>query len=84
MRGGPREEQPNVRQGPFHPCVELLVVAVDLRDIFEVRGFEREWLRVSNLAVGTGTVDLAFRRIGDDVSMAIARREGEIETVVTK
>lgn len=41
-------------------------------------------LRVSNLAVGSGTIDLDFRRIGDDVSMSIAGREGEIETVVTK
>ena len=41
-------------------------------------------LRVRNLAVGAGTIDLDFRRIGDDVSMAITRREGGIETVVTK
>ena len=34
--------------------------------------------------VGAGTIDLDFRRIGDDVSMAIARREGGIETIVTK
>ena len=41
-------------------------------------------LRVRNLTVGAGTIDLDFRRIGDDVSMAIARREGGIETIVTK
>lgn len=41
-------------------------------------------LRVHNLAVGAGTIDLVFQRSGDDVSMAIARRDGGIETVVTK
>ena len=41
-------------------------------------------LRVRNLVVARGQVDLTFRRYGDDVSMSIARREGEVETVVTK
>ena len=39
---------------------------------------------VRNLAVGQGQVDLTFRRYDHDVSMSIARREGEVETVVTK
>lgn len=39
---------------------------------------------VRNLAVGDGTIDLVFRRTDGDVAMNIARREGAIETVVTK
>ena len=41
-------------------------------------------VRIRNLVVARGQVDLTFRRSGDDVSMSIARREGEVETVVTK
>ena len=41
-------------------------------------------VRVRNLVVGQGQVDLTFRRYDHDVSMSIARREGEVETVVTK
>ncbi len=41
-------------------------------------------VRIRNLAVGKGQVDLTFRRYDHDVSMSIARREGEVETVVTK
>ena len=41
-------------------------------------------VRIRNLAVGKGQVDLTFRRDDHDVSMSIARREGEVETVVTK
>ncbi len=41
-------------------------------------------VRIRNLAVAKGQVDLTFRRYGHDVSVSIARREGEVETVVTK
>ena len=42
-------------------------------------------VRIRNLAVVKGgQVDLTFRRFGHDVSMSIARRKGEVETVVTK
>jgi glycogen debranching enzyme len=41
-------------------------------------------VRIRNLAVASGQVDLTFRRYADDVSVSIARREGEVETVVTK
>ena len=41
-------------------------------------------LHVRNLVVGEGTIDLVFRRTASDVSMAIARRDSGIETVVTK
>ena len=41
-------------------------------------------VRIRNLAVAKGQVDLTFRRFGHDVSMNIARRQGEVETVVTK
>ena len=41
-------------------------------------------IRIRNLAVAKGQVDLTFRRCGHDVSMNIARRQGEVETVVTK
>jgi glycogen debranching enzyme len=41
-------------------------------------------VRIRNLAVAKGQVDLTFRRYDHDVSMSIARREGEVETVVTK
>ena len=41
-------------------------------------------VRIRNLAVGKGQVDLTFSRHDHDVSISIARREGEVETVVTK
>ena len=41
-------------------------------------------VRIRNLVVARGEVDLTFRRYDDDVSVSIARRKGEIETIVTK
>ena len=41
-------------------------------------------LHVRNLVVGDGSIDLVFRRTASDVSMAIARRDSGIETVVRK
>lgn len=39
---------------------------------------------IQNLMVGSGSIDVVFRRADGDVAMSTARRDGEIETVVMK
>jgi glycogen debranching enzyme len=41
-------------------------------------------IRIKNLQVGQGAVDLLLRRHGDDVSIIIDRREGNIEILTVK
>jgi glycogen debranching enzyme len=41
-------------------------------------------VRIKNLRVGQGTVDLLLQRHGDDVSISIDRREGNIEILTVK
>jgi glycogen debranching enzyme len=43
-----------------------------------------EELRIHNLAVGEGTVDLRFVRHEEDVSVTALRREGTVEVIVIK
>ncbi|MBI2912009.1 MAG: amylo-alpha-1,6-glucosidase, partial [Chloroflexi bacterium] len=41
-------------------------------------------VRISNLVVGEASVDLLLQRHGDDVTIQVARREGEVEVVGVK
>jgi glycogen debranching enzyme len=41
-------------------------------------------VRVRRLRVGAGTVDLSFRRVGNDVSVNVLERTGTTEVVVVK
>ncbi len=41
-------------------------------------------VRMRDLRVGTGTVDLVFRRVGNDVSVNVTDRTGNAEVVVVK
>ncbi len=41
-------------------------------------------VRVTNLAVGDARVDILFRKHGDDVTVRVERRTGELEVVVIK
>jgi hypothetical protein len=41
-------------------------------------------IRLLNLRVGTGSVDLLLQRHGTDVGVNVLRREGELEVVLVK
>ena len=41
-----------------------------------------DWIRIQNLKVGNGSVDLAFRRHPRDVGMNVERKEGNVQIVV--
>lgn len=41
-------------------------------------------IRISNLAVGSATIDIAFHRHPDDIGISILRRSGEVKVVVVK
>jgi hypothetical protein len=41
-------------------------------------------IRIKNLRVGQGAVDLLLQRYGDDVSISIDRREGNVEILTVK
>jgi glycogen debranching enzyme len=43
-----------------------------------------EWLRISNLLVGTGTIDILLTRHPHDVGVTVLRRAGEIEVAAIK
>ena len=43
-----------------------------------------EEVRIRGIRVGAGTVDLSFRRIGDDVAVNVLGRTGNLEVVVVK
>jgi glycogen debranching enzyme len=43
-----------------------------------------DWVRLSNVRVGVGSIDLLLERHGNDVSVIVLQREGEIEIVTTK
>jgi hypothetical protein len=45
--------------------------------------FLRE-VRIKNLTVGKGSVDLLFERHEDDVGINILRKEGDVEVVLVK
>jgi len=40
------------------------------------------WVRIQNLRIGDGSVDLAFRRHPRDVGMSVERKEGDIQIVM--
>jgi hypothetical protein len=40
-------------------------------------------LRLSNLRLGEGSVDLQLRRSGEDVACHLIRRDADVEIVVT-
>jgi hypothetical protein len=41
-------------------------------------------IRICNLKVGNGSVDLSFERFADSVSVNILRRNGKVEIVVLR
>jgi glycogen debranching enzyme len=41
-----------------------------------------EWLRIRNLRIGAGSVDVAVRRHREDVGVSVERKEGDFEIVV--
>lgn len=40
------------------------------------------WVKIENLQIGNGSVDLVLRRHPRDVGLSIKRKEGDIEIVV--
>ena len=45
---------------------------------------DHEKVRIRGLRVGSSSVDLSFRRIGDDVAVNVLGRTGNLEVVVVK
>jgi len=45
---------------------------------------EVDWMRITNLAVGTATVDLLIERHPHDVGITVLRRQGDVEIRVVK
>jgi hypothetical protein len=43
-----------------------------------------QYIRVRNLKVGSGSVDLSFERYADSVSVNILRRTGKVEIMVMR
>lgn len=41
-------------------------------------------VRITNLAVGSATIDISFHRHPDDIGISILRRSGDVEVVVVK
>jgi glycogen debranching enzyme len=67
-------------------CLGLTIDAAARRIVFEraVLPDPIDWLRLSHLRVANGTVDLLLERHGQDVSLSVLQRSGEIEIVSTK
>lgn len=67
----------------FQACLALRISAVDagisfLRPRFPA--FLQE-ARIANLQVAGGNVDLALIRRGDDISVSVVRKQGDVEMV---
>jgi hypothetical protein len=43
-----------------------------------------DWLRISNLSVGGGSLDLLLTRNPYDVGVRVLRRDGDVEIVAVK
>ena len=74
---------------PFYllqSCLGLEIRALDRRMVFERPCLPRflDQLRITNLRVGNATVDLLFTTHGQDVSLHIERRQGDLTITVNK
>ena len=74
---------------PFYmlqSCLGLEIRALDRRIVFERPGLPRflDNLRITNLRVGNAAVDLLFTRHGQDVSLHIERRQGDVTVTLNK
>jgi glycogen debranching enzyme len=67
-------------------CLGLHVDAAAQRVSFTRAALPEEidWLRIINLSVGAGSVDLVLTRHGCDVGVAVLRREGDVTIVAEK